>query len=213
MYRDDQDAARLRADAATREAERLRQENYQMRHAIVAQQPVMPTYVAMPADMIYKHADIRMLPLQERARLAQHRLTPFPVAATMILNFITLGLFGIIHFGSMHDRLPQAAANDPSSGKSIGFTFIPYFNLYWVFFNCLRLTDRLTLQFRLRGLPMTGPRGMVMATCILGVIPYVNILIAFPIMWTIAVGMLQSTVNKVAALPPNSWDPTTYPGQ
>ena len=77
----------------------------------------------------------------------------------------------------------------------------------------MRFTDRLTLQMRLRGLPMTGPRGMVMATCVMSVIPYINILIAFPIMWTITVGLLQSSVNRVAALPPNSWDPTTYPGQ
>jgi hypothetical protein len=212
MYRDDQEAARQRAEAATREAERLRVENQQMRYAMVQQQPMMPMYAAMPPAFVYQNLDVRMLPLPERARLAQHQLKPFPVAAVAILNIITLGLFGLIHFGLMHDRLPRAAANDPSSGKAIGFAFIPYYNFYWVFFSGLRLTDRLSLQLQLRGLPDRGPRGMVMAACIFSVIPYVNFLIGFPIIWTIAACMLQSTVNKVAALPPNSWDPTTYPG-
>jgi hypothetical protein len=109
----------------------------------------------------------------------------------------------------MHDKLPRAAANDPSAGKAIGFQFIPYFNLYWVFFSSLRLCDRLTLQLKLRGLQDRAPRGLLLATCIVSVIPYIGWFIAGPIMWTIAVCLLQSTLN------PADWDATigVGPGQ
>lgn len=223
MYRDDQEAAVARAEAATREADQLRRENDAMRAALVHQPPPpLPVYASLPPSVIYApHFDVRTLPVSERARLAQHTLRPFPVWATGVLNVVTLGLFPLIHFSSMHDKLPTAADNDPSTGKAIGFTFIPYFNLYWIFFNALRLSDRLTLQLRLRGLRDRAPRGLLVAACILTVIPYVNIFIGLPILWTVAACLLQSSVNRVASLPPTQWDaaqlqlpPSPYqPGQ
>lgn len=220
MYRDDQEATLARAEAATKEADQLRRENEAMRVALVHQPaPALPTYVTMPPSMLYAPGfDVRMLPIPERARLAQHSLRPFPVWAVGVLNVLTFGIFPLIHFSSMHDRLPQGAANDPSGGKAIGFSFIPYFNLYWCFFNALRLSDRLTLQARLRGLSDRAPRGLLTAACILTVIPYVNFLIGIPILWTIAACSLQSSVNRIAALPPTQWDaaqlqlpPAAYP--
>ena len=59
-------------------------------------------------------------------------------------------------------------------------------------------------------MPDRAPRGMMLTACIFGVIPYVNFLIGLPIMWTIAVCMLQSSVNRVARLGPTSWDANTY---
>jgi len=210
MYRDDREALQYKADSATREADRLRQENEAMRLA-VSRQPSAGSALTLPPNHVYSMLDLRMLPMEERARLAMHTVQPFPVWLVGILNLLTLGLFPLIHFGLLHDKLPRAAHNDPSAGKAIGFQFIPYFNLYWVFFSALRLADRLTLQFRLRGLPYRAPRGMLLTACIFGVIPYVNLLIGLPIMWTIAVCMLQSSVNKVAALSPTSWDASALP--
>lgn len=212
MYRDDQDALLARADATAKEADGLRRENEAMRAAIgqaVAVAP--PAYFALPPPhVVYgPMADVRMWAMPERARLANHSVKSFPVWAIALLHIVTLGLFPLIHFGLLHDRMPQAAHNDPSSGKAIGFQFIPYFNLYWVFFSALRLCDRLNLQFRLRGQEPRAPRGLAIATCITSVIPYVNIVIGYPIMWTIMVCRLQSTVNRVAALPPTSWDAST----
>jgi hypothetical protein len=208
MYRSDQEALHQRADAATKEADQLRRENEAMRVALVHQPaPALPTYMALPPQAIYsRNLDVRTLPVSERARLAHHSIQRFPVWAIGLLNIFTLGLFPMIHFSMMHDRLPQAAHNDPSGGKAVGFQFIPYFNLYWIFFNALRLCDRLTLQFRLRGLSDSAPRGLLMAACIVFIIPYVGLIIGLPILWTIAVCVLQSTVNKVAALPPAQWD-------
>jgi hypothetical protein len=208
MYRDDQEAAVQRADSATREADQLRRENEAMRQALVQQPPAIPAYMAMPHAVVYPHIDPRMLPLPERARLAHHALKPFPTAVTVILHFLTFGLFGFFHFSLMHGRMPKAAESDPSAGKAVGFAFIPYFNLYWLFFNSLRLCDRLNLQFRLRGLPDQAPRGMVMTACILSVIPYIGQALAWLIFWPIATGMLQSAVNKAARLSPASFDAT-----
>jgi hypothetical protein len=210
MYQDDKEAMYQRADAATREAERLRRENEAMRNAMVVQQHVPPTFAVLPPTMVYPHLDVRSLPLPERARLAQHSLKRFPVAATIILNWLTLGIFGFFHFSLMHDRMPAAASNDPSGGKAVGFQFIPYFNLYWIFFNSRRLCDRLNLQFRLRGQPDQAPKGAMTAACIFTVIPYIGWLLGYLFMWPIAAGRLQAAVNRAAELPQGSWDPTVY---
>jgi hypothetical protein len=215
MYRDDRDALQHRLDGTTREADRLRQENESMRAAVSRIHVDNTSTLMLPPHVTYRLTDVRTLPLEERARLAAHSIQPFPVWATGVLNFITFGLFGLIHFGLMHDKLPQAASNDPSAGKAIGFQFIPIFWLYWIFFSSLRLCDRLTLQLKLRGRTDTAPRGFLIACCIVSVIPYVGWVIGIPIMWTIAVCLLQSTVNKVAQLSPGDWDATigTGPGQ
>ncbi|MGE0547336.1 MAG: hypothetical protein AB7O24_08925 [Kofleriaceae bacterium] len=210
MYRDDREALQYKAEAAEREAERLRRENDEMRLVVTkANAGLVPSTFAFPAHVAYSVLDVRALSVEDRARLAAHGVTRFPVWATGLLNFFTLGLFSLIHFGLVHDKLPRATHNDPSAAKSIGFSFIPYFNLYWVFFNSLRLADRLDLQLRLRGLPRHAPKGLLIASSVLSVIPYVNIFIGLPIMWTITACCLQSTVNKVAALSPTDWDGAT----
>ncbi|HEU4727535.1 MAG TPA: hypothetical protein VFT22_06595, partial [Kofleriaceae bacterium] len=135
MYRDDQEAQQQRLEATAREAERLRKENESMRLAVGRMQVAGPgTTLALPPGAVYTLVDMRSLPLEERARLAMHALRPFPVWLVGLLNVLTFGLFPFIHFGLMHDRLPRAAHNDPSAGKAIGYQFIPYYNLYWIFF-------------------------------------------------------------------------------
>jgi hypothetical protein len=211
MYRDDQEALLQRAENATRDAERLRRENEEVRTAMArAGQMHGGMSLALPPNGTYSLIDIQSLPLQERARLAAHRVKKFPVWAVGVLNVVTFGLFPLIHFGMLHDRLPRAAHNDPTAGKAIGFQFIPYFNLYWVFFSARRLADRLTLQFRLRALPDSAPKGLLTAAAVMTVIPYVN-LIGIPIMWTIAACALQAKVNRVAELGPTTWDATLAP--
>jgi hypothetical protein len=199
-YRSDQEAIRQRLDVLDKESEELRRQNEVMRQEILAMQRSGQTYYA--PDLYHADADVRRLSPAQRAAMSYHQLSSFPVWAAGLLNFVTFGLFGLIHFGLMHDKLPRAAENDPTAGKSIGFQFIPYYNLYWIFFNSLRLADRLNLQFKLRGLEPEAPRGMMLASSVLSVIPYVNFLIGIPIMWTITTCLLQSSVNKLAALDP-----------
>lgn len=212
MYRDDQEAALLRAESATREADQLRAENEAMRTAMVAQPPVMPTYAFMQPAAVYPNLDPRFLPLPERARLANHSLERFSTPAAVLLDVLTLGIFGFFYYYAKHDRMPMAAANDPSGGKAIGFSFIPYFDIfYWQFFNKRRLCDRLDLQLRLRGLPNAAPKGLLTATCILNFIPYAGWAVNWLILWPIANARLQTTINRIAALPPTSFDATLLP--
>lgn len=223
MYRNDQDALLARADEATKEADKLRRENEQMRAAMAAgPAPAYPPMYGMPppfgAAPVYQRMapqvlygpqfDPRMLPVHERAHLAAHTVRPFPIWAIAILYVVTLGIFPLIHFGMLHDRLPAAAHDDPSAGRAIGFQFIPVFWMYWIFFSSLRLNDRLTLQQRLRGVGSRAPRGLLIATCVCSVIPYIGWFFLGPIMWLIAVCVLQAKVNAVAALPPTQWDAT-----
>jgi len=129
-----------------------------------------------------------------------HCLETFSVSGTMVLQIVTSGIFPLIWFGLMHGKMPRTRPDDPSAGKAIGFMFIPFFNLYWVFFSYLRLCDRINDQRRMRGLAPTAPRGMAIASTIAMLIPYVNILVGALILRPIFVGMLQGSVNELVAV-------------
>lgn len=126
-----------------------------------------------------------------------HSLTTFSPGMLLLLHFLTCGMYTIyVHFGLMHDRLPVRRSDDPSTGKAIGFLFIPFYNLYWIFFVNLRLIDRINEQRQAAGLPPDAPRGLALTTCIMMVIPYVNIL-AILIMVPIYAAVLQGNVNEL----------------
>ncbi len=127
---------------------------------------------------------------------AMHTLASFSGGVVVLLHFVTLGIFTFIWFNLMHGRMPKTRHDDPSAGKAIGFLFIPFYNLYWVFFTYLRLIDRVNQQRVARGLPGTL-RGFTMAVCILSVIPYVNY-VNFLIIWPIWAGLMQGSVNELA---------------
>jgi hypothetical protein len=210
MYRDDGEAMHHRNDALAREVEALKSENLAIREVANAHVPPAHYAAPVPYGPLMYMTDVSVIPLQERARLANHAVRgKFPVWLTGLLNILTFGLFPMIHFGLLHDRLPRASHNDPSSAKAIGFQFIPYFNFYWIFFSALRLADRLNLQLRLRGERKLVSRGLLIAACVLTVIPYINLVIGIPIMWTIASCMLQARVNRIAELDPRDWDART----
>lgn len=194
MFRDEREAMAQKLDVLDREAEALRADNAAMREQLLA---VSRGAGITPSTVDVYRTDLAYFDAGTRAALQHHQLTSFPVALLAVLNIVTFGLFPLIWLGLSHDRLPKAHENDPSSGKAIGFAFIPYFNLYWVFFSSLRLCDRINLQLRLRGLPERIPRGLVLATAICSVIPYVNILIGLPILWTITVCFYQRAINRL----------------
>jgi hypothetical protein len=143
--------------------------------------------------------------------LGAHQLDYFPVWAAGILHFISFGLFSVIFYGIQQGRMPRAAHNDPSTGQAIGFQFIPFFNLYWTFFSPLRLCDRITLQYRLRGRSDEAPKGMVLASAVVSMIPYVNFL-SLMILWTISTCLLQYKINQLIALGPVELKPQLEAG-
>jgi len=125
-----------------------------------------------------------------------HTLTSFPVALVVVFHLLTFGLFSLIHFHLMHDRMPKVRRDDPSAGKAIGFFFIPFFNLYWIFFANLRLVDRIDEQRVMVGLRPSNLKGLAITCAVCQIIPFVNYMSLF-ILWPIFSGMLRASVNEL----------------
>jgi hypothetical protein len=208
MFRSDRDALAQEVDDLRAERERLRHENEAMRNDLLARRREVPPSPYRPN--VYKEGAAHLSP-GERAALTRHEVVTFPPWAAVLLHFFTFGIFPLVHFSSLHERLPRAEHDDPSAGKAIGYSFIPYYNLYWIIFNTLRLTDRINLQFRLRGLPDAIPRGLLLVAGIFSVVPYLNFIIGFPILWPIAIYYLQRGVNQLAELPQDGAPPDRVP--
>ncbi|MCA9271587.1 MAG: hypothetical protein KDA31_00940 [Phycisphaerales bacterium] len=69
-------------------------------------------------------------------------------------------------------------------GKAVGFLFIPFFNLYWIFQSLYGWAVDFNRYIAERGIAAKrAPAGLVLTVCILGVIPYVNI-VAWPLTFT-----------------------------
>jgi hypothetical protein len=199
MFRSDRDALAERVDDLRAENERLLAQNEAMRTDLLARHRVEAPPPFAASRSVYKRSAAELTP-GERAALGAHKLVAFPTWAAVLLHFCTFGVFSAIHFNRQHGRLPQAEHDDPSAGKAIGFSFIPYFNLYWLPWSAARLADRLNLQLRLRGLPDEVPRNLILGCAIVGVIPYVCIVLGLPVTWLITVVYLQRAVNRLAAL-------------
>jgi hypothetical protein len=197
MYRDDQNAmvSRLEALAKTEQLnEALKNELLELRRA-ASMTPAGDPYVST-----------RTLGPAERVALGEHQLDAFPVWAAGLLHLCTFGLFSIIFYGIQQGKMPRAAHDDPTAAQSIGFQFIPFFNLYWTFFNTLRLCDRITLQYRLRGVNDEAPRGLMLAASVCSVIPWINLLALF-VLWPLATCLLQWKINGLIALGPVQAEP------
>jgi hypothetical protein len=197
MYRDDQNAmvSRLEALAKTEQLnEALKSELLELRRAASMTAGGDP------------YVNLRTLGPAERVTLGEHQLDSFPVWAAGLLHLCTFGLFSIIFYGIQQGKMPRAAHNDPTTGQAIGFQFIPFFNLYWTFFNSLRLCDRITLQYRLRGVNEEAPRGLVLAAAVCSVIPWINVL-ALLVLWPLATCFLQWKINRLIELGPVQMEP------
>jgi hypothetical protein len=146
-------------------------------------------------------------PVPPSARLApsaadphRHQFKDFPVAAAVILHFVTCGLFSLIWISLMHGRLPKVRQDDPSAARALGFSLIPFFNLYWIFFSYRRLCLRIDEQRELYGLPPSDLRATATASCVFQVLCIIPILYFIglfgPLLVTpIFLGRLQSSVN------------------
>jgi Domain of unknown function (DUF4234) len=142
-----------------------------------------------------------------------HQLTSFPVALVILLHYMTCGIFTLIWLNLMHGKLPRVRSDDPGAGKAIGFCFIPFFNLYWIFFTYRRLCLRVDEQRELYGLPPSNLRGMATTNCIFQIIPYINALIGFTIITPIYIGLMQSSVNQLVNKSANTAPLGTLPTQ
>jgi hypothetical protein len=202
MFRSDRDALAQQVEDMRREQAQLRAQNDAMRQDLLARRQQVPEAGGGVGvfGSVYRGGPAHLTP-GERTALAHHQLRAFPVWAALTLHFLTFGIFSLIHFSLMHGRLPHAERDDPSAARALGFWFIPYLNIYWMFFSPLRLADRLNLQLRLRGLPEGIPRSLVIACAVLMMVPWVGWLVGPAILWPIAILHFQRAANTLAALP------------
>ena len=145
------------------------------------------------------------------AASSPHQLTAFPVAVAVLLHFVTFGIFTMVWLNLMHGKMCRVRADDPSAGKAVGFCFIPFFNLYWIFFTYRRLCLRIAEQRDLYGLPPGNLRGLATTACIFQVIPYISFLLGYTILTPIFIGMMQSRVNQLARTSATTAPRTTLP--
>jgi GYF domain 2 len=127
-----------------------------------------------------------------------HQLTTFPVAVAILLHYLTFGLFTLVWLNLMHGRMCRVRADDPSAARAIGFCFIPFFNLYWIFFTYNRLCKRVDEQRGLYGLPASNLNGLAIAMCIFQLIPYLSVLVGYLLLGPIFIGMMQASINQLA---------------
>ena len=127
----------------------------------------------------------------------RHQLTQFSVVAVVLLHFCTCGIFSFIWLNLLHGKLPRVRADDPSAGKAIGFCFIPFYNLYWIFFTFRRLCLRIDEQRLLYGMPASNLRGLATTASLFQVLPYLNLLVGYTIIAPIFIGRMQASVNQL----------------
>ncbi|MFO7773098.1 MAG: zinc ribbon domain-containing protein [Dehalococcoidia bacterium] len=150
------------------------------------------------APDIYDPAfDLNSLSEEQRSQFRQHQFAyTFSTDGVIMLHLLTMGIFTLIYFGLMHSKLPMIKHDDFKARRAIGFSFIPFFNLYWVFRFWLRLVDRVNLQMRLRGLPPTVSKRLMLATIIVGLVPGVN-LAALLVMYPLCIAQIQTSCNII----------------
>jgi hypothetical protein len=155
----------------------------------------------MQVDVYADTADPnQVLSPEQREAYKQHGLSSFPTWAFVVLTIITLGIFGSIFHLAKHGRLPVVKPDDPSAGKAIGFSLIPFFNIYWYFVAWPRLIDRINFQYRLRGHPAPINRGTAMTAMILAVVGWVvgiTLIVAIPMLLIVG-AQIQTAANKLA---------------
>jgi hypothetical protein len=200
MFRTDRDALAQQVEDLRREGAELRAQNDAMRSDLLARRQQVPVPVRKVNASVYTPGPSRLTP-GELVALTRHEVTPFPPWAAVLLHFATFGIWSLVHFSRLHDQLPHAERDDPSAARSIGFSFIPYFSIYWIVFNTIRVADRVNLQFRLRGLPDAVPRGLLVAAGVSSAIPHTYAVLGYPLLWPFAVYYLQRAANALAALP------------
>ncbi len=125
---------------------------------------------------------------------------PFSPAIAVVLHFLLSGVFTTFKLGLMHGQLPYRRHDDPTAGKAIGFLFIPFFNLYWIFFSNHRLAVRINEELAGRGLGRRVSPDLAIVACVLTLIPFVNF-VAWTVMWPIVLGTYQTAMNELARAP------------
>ena len=98
-------------------------------------------------------------------------------------------------------KVASRSPEDPSPGQAVGFLFIPFFNLYWIFRAVPGLSAALHRNLRQANpswMGGTAGHGIGIATAVISVIPYVNLL--SPIFYFIWVPTANRAKNELLLL-------------
>ena len=129
----------------------------------------------------------------------------YPVWLIAALSAITFGIFAYFWMNHWHGIMPKRRPDDPSTARAIGFSFIPFFKIYWGLESLLRLCTRLDEEFAASGLQERAPREVIRWFLILNLVPYLSTLTS-PVLGAVAAGTLQSQVNQLARLDRQWWE-------
>ena len=156
-------------------------------------------------DPYSPHFDPASVPPATIAAWRQHRFeATFSVALVLLVHLLTLGTASPFLLGRKYAFLPRIRPDDFFTAKAIGFLFIPFYALYWVFVLCGRIVNRLRLQGLLWGVPNAPSKQLASILAggwVLGAIPYVNMVVWFPLyllLWPIFLVQVQRFCNALA---------------
>ncbi len=194
MFRDDSLALAEQNSQLQREVAALRAENAVMRDALQAYR--IDVAHAYAQRSIYESRGVEMTE-GDRVALSRHGLEHFPPWAAALLHVLTFGLWSIVHFGRAHARLPKLRPDDPTLGRAIGLFFVPYVNVWWMFFAPMRLVDRINFQFMLRRREAPLTKLPIVAGAVMSFFMYF-----LPVGWVFAVWKTQRAINDLVALGP-----------
>jgi hypothetical protein len=95
----------------------------------------------------------------------------FPVAALILLHYLTLGLYSFFWVTGIHGRLPKMKSDDPDGFKAVALCFVPFYNIYWLYVVYARLTQRVNACSTQHRLPAMIPEPFSYIMSTLMVIP------------------------------------------
>lgn len=171
-----------------------------------------------PAGYGYGHpaqggaADDPRTPLRARGLVFKQ----YPIAAMVMLNLVTVGIFGHFWVAHWHGLMPKRRPDDPSTARAMWFLLLPLYNIYWMFESRLRLCTRLDEEYATAGLRVRAPRELVrwwtiayVALTPLAFLPAETgpewvasaigmLFLGVLVLESIAVGVLQGQVNQLA---------------
>lgn len=164
--------------------------------------PMTPAYAPPPPGVMSYAQPPQPQPTYGYVAGPGPQVNEFSTAGAVFLS-IFVPFFSLIFYGIVHGQLPRRRSDDPTTGKAIGFMFIPFFNIYWMCFFWVRLCTRINDEQMRVGQPPTAPRGLIIAMLwmMLGMfIPLLNILVmlALAVMSIVFIAQLQGSLNSLA---------------
>jgi hypothetical protein len=85
-------------------------------------------------------------------------------------------------------------------GQAVGYNFIPFYNLYWVFVANLGLCEAINRTLVAQGKQPRAPKGLAIAACVSQLVPYCNLLVG-PILWAVYMFMVDTARKDMLSQP------------